>query len=294
MEVLAVWPPAFWALVIFLGLIVGSFLNVVAYRLPIMMELDWRRQCAELAEQPSLVPERARNQPFNLWRPRSACPHCGTPVAVRHNVPVLGYLWLKGRCASCGAAISARYPAIEAIVAVASVVVAYHFGPSWATVVALPFTWALIALAVIDIEHQLLPDSITLPLLWAGLILSVSGVVAGPPFVELRASVLGAAAGYMSLWSVYQLFKLVTGKEGMGFGDFKLLAALGAWLGWQALPLVIVLAAGVGALASAVLLIASRKTRETPVPFGPYLAGAGWIALLWGRDIADLYLRLFF
>jgi len=292
-EIFILWPPAFWVLVVFLGLVVGSFLNVVAYRLPIMMEIDWRRQCAELTEQPSGVPEHAREAPFNLWRPRSACPHCGAQVAAQHNVPVLGFLWLKGRCARCNAPISARYPIIEAAVAAASLIVAYHFGPTWQTVVALPFTWALVALAVIDLDHQLLPDSITLPLLWAGLLVSAFDIAGGPPFAALRASVIGAAGGYLCLWSVYQLFKLVTGKEGMGFGDFKLLAALGAWLGWQSLPLVIVLSAGVGAVASAILLLVSRKSRETPVPFGPYLAGAGWIALLWGQDLTDLYLQLF-
>jgi leader peptidase (prepilin peptidase) / N-methyltransferase len=293
-EIFVLWPPALWILVVFLGLVVGSFLNVLAYRLPIMMEIGWRRQCAELAEQPSAVPEHAKEQPFNLWAPRSACPACGARVAAYHNVPIVSFLWLKGRCARCGARISSRYPTIEAGAALASLIVAYHFGPTWQTAMALPFTWALIALTVIDVEHQLLPDSITLPLLWAGLLISALPFEDAPPFADLQSSVIGAAAGYLSLWSVYQLFKLVTGKEGMGYGDFKLLGALGAWLGWQSLALVIVLAAGVGAVASALLLIASRKSRETPVPFGPYLAGAGWLALLWGENITDLYLRLFF
>jgi leader peptidase (prepilin peptidase) / N-methyltransferase len=291
-ELFNVWPAALWIVALALGLVVGSFLNVVAFRLPIMMEFGWRQQCAELAEQPVAIPDHAKGQPFNLWHPRSACPSCGAAVAAHHNVPVLSFLWLRGRCASCGSRISRRYPVIEALTAIASLLVAYHFGPHWQTVVALPFTWTLIALTVIDIDHQLLPDSLTLPLLWAGLLVSLLPVEGAPLFADLHSSVIGAAAGYLALWSVYQLFKLLTGKEGMGYGDFKLLGALGAWLGWQSLSLVIMLSAGVGAVVGGVLLLLSHHSRETPIPFGPYLAGAGWIAMLWGEDITHLYTLL--
>jgi leader peptidase (prepilin peptidase)/N-methyltransferase len=289
-----VWPLALFVLTGLLGLVVGSFLNVVAYRLPIMIEIDWRQHCAELGEHPTIAPPHAEKAPFSLWRPRSACPSCGATIAAWHNIPILSYLALRGRCARCGAGISPRYPLIEAAAAALSLVVAYRFGASWQTVVALPFSWALLALAVIDIDHKLLPDSITMPLLWGGLLASLLPVAGSPLFADLRSSVLGASAGYLSLWGVYQLFKLVTGKEGMGYGDFKLLAALGAWLGWQLLPLVILLSAGVGAVTGSVMLFAGGKSRETPIPFGPYLAAAGWVALLWGRDLVTLYQRFLY
>jgi leader peptidase (prepilin peptidase)/N-methyltransferase len=276
---------------VLLGLLVGSFLNVVAYRLPLMMQRGWREQCAELAELPFDAPPLGRDGEFNLWGPRSACRHCGTPIAAWHNVPVVSYLWLKGRCARCGVAISRRYPLVEAGTAIASLAVAVHFGVSWQTLVALPFTWTLIALAAIDIDHQLLPDSLTLPLLWAGLLVSLLPVPGAPLFATLPDAVVGAMAGYLSLWSVYQLFRRITGKEGMGFGDFKLLAALGAWLGWQLLPLVIVLSACVGTVIGGLGLLLRGRSRETPIPFGPFLAAAGWIALLWGPDLNELWLR---
>jgi leader peptidase (prepilin peptidase)/N-methyltransferase len=283
------WPLALPVAALILGLLVGSFLNVVAYRLPIMLQLAWRAQCDEIAHEPpgTTVPV----GPFNLWGPRSACPQCGTPIAARHNVPVLSYLWLKGRCAHCRTAISKRYPLLEGFTAILSLIVALRFGFGWETALALPFTWALIALAAIDLEHQLLPDAITLPLLWVGIAVSLLPTPdAAPLFASLEASVLGAMAGYLCLWSVYQLFKLVTGKEGMGYGDFKLLAALGAWMGWQALPLIIIVSAGVGAIVGGLALAASGRSRATPIPFGPFLAAAGWIALLWGSELTGLYL----
>ena len=276
---------------VLLGLLVGSFLNVVAYRLPLMMQLAWRAQCAELADQAFEAPPHGRDGRFDLWGPRSGCCQCGTPIAARHNVPILSYLCLRGCCASCGAPISRRYPLIETGTALASLVVAIQFGASWQTLVALPFTWTLIALAAIDIDHQLLPDSLTLPLLWAGLLVSLLPVSGAPLFVPLPEAVIGAMAGYLSLWSVYQLFRWITGKEGMGYGDFKLLAALGAWLGWQLLPLVIVLSACAGAVVGGLGLLLRGRSRETPIPFGPFLAAAGWIALLWGGALNELWLR---
>jgi leader peptidase (prepilin peptidase)/N-methyltransferase len=295
-ELLVAWPFALLIVAGVLGLLVGSFLNVVAYRVPIMMELAWREQCADLAghepaddrtHEKGGDPEPDR--PFNLWWPPSACTSCGHRIAPWQNIPILSYLLLRGRCAHCAAPISKRYPIVEAAAAVLSLVVAYRFGATWQLAAALPFTWALLALALIDLDHKLLPDSITLPLLWAGLVLALFSVSDAPIFVDLRSSVIGAAGGYLAFWLVFQLFKLVTGKEGMGYGDFKLLAALGAWLGWQLLPLVILLSAGVGAVVGSLLLFASGKSRHTPIPFGPYLAAAGWIALLWGHDIVEWY-----
>ena len=276
------------------GLLIGSFLNVVIYRLPIMMERDWRRQCDELASEPSTVPEHAQDSRFDLYYPRSACPACGSEVAARDNIPVLSYLLLRGRCRHCGTSISVRYPIIEVTAALLAIVVAVVLGPTWQMLAAIGMSWALLALAIIDIDRFLLPDSITLPLLWAGILTSALWSGDGPRFVDLHSSVLGAALGYLSLWGVYQLFKLLTGKEGMGHGDFKLLAALGAWLGWQLLPLVILLSAGVGALIGGAQLILGRYTRQTPIPFGPYLAAAGWIALLWGERLNAWYLGRFF
>jgi len=291
-EIFEIWPVALFVATGLVGLIAGSFLNVVAYRIPIMMELMWRRQCADLQTQSFTSPPHAQGETFNLWWPGSACPNCGQPVAARHNVPVLSFLWLRGRCAGCGFRISTRYPVVEMLAAVLGLVVAYTFGPSWHTVAALLFTWTLLALALIDIDHQLLPDSMTLPLLWAGLLISAVPLDGIPLFTDLRSSVIGAAAGYATLWSVYQLFKLITGKEGMGYGDFKLIAALGAWLGWQSLPLVILLSAGVGAAVGIAMILIGGRSRHVPIPFGPYLAGAGWVALLWGDQLVRLYENL--
>jgi leader peptidase (prepilin peptidase)/N-methyltransferase len=292
-EIFEAWPLALFVLTAVVGLVAGSFLNVVAYRLPIMMELAWRAQAAELDTHAVPVPAHAKSERFDLSWPPSTCPHCGRRIAAIHNVPVLSFLALRGRCAGCGARISARYPLVEASAAILGVAVAYAFGPSWQTVAALGFTWSLLALTLIDLDYKLLPDSITLPLLWAGLVIAAVPLGGRPLFTDLHSSVIGAVAGYLSLWTVYQLFKLVTGKEGMGYGDFKLLAAIGAWLGWQKLPLVILTSAAVGSLVGVTLILAGGRSRHVPIPFGPYLAAAGWIALLWGEPLIRLYARLF-
>jgi leader peptidase (prepilin peptidase)/N-methyltransferase len=255
-----------------------------------MMERAWRAQCEELKSQPFTPPAHvADGKRFDLWWPPSTCPGCGHAIAAQHNVPVLGFLWLKGRCASCGAKISARYPLVEAFAALLGLATAFVFGPTWQTVAALGFAWTLLALTLIDLDHKLLPDSLTLPLLWAGLLVNVPGL-----FTTLQASVLGAAAGYLALWIVYKLFKLVTGKEGMGYGDFKLLAAIGAWLGWQLLPVVILLSAVVGSVVGIALIAFGGRSSQTAIPFGPYLAAAGFIALLWGERLVELYQAWFF
>jgi len=291
-DMFEVWPITLLLFVVLLGLIVGSFLNVVAYRLPIMMELAWRAQSAELDPNAVPVPAHARNGRFDLAWPPSTCPSCGQRIAAIHNVPVLSYLALRGRCAGCGYRISPRYPLVETAAAILGVAVAYAFGPTWQTVAALGFTWSLLALTLIDLDHKLLPDSITLPLLWAGVVIAAFPVGDKPLFTDLHSSVVGAVAGYLSLWTVYQLFKLITGKEGMGYGDFKLLAAIGAWLGWQKLPLVILLSAVVGSVVG-VALIAGGRSRHVPIPFGPYLAAAGWVALVFGERLIRLYADLF-
>ncbi len=276
----------FIAVAALLGLLVGSFLNVVIHRLPVMMERDWRRQCAELH---GTAP--ADEAPYDLLRPASACPHCGAPIRPWQNIPVLSYLALGGRCARCKARISPRYPLVEAATALLSAVVAWQLGATPAAAGALLVTWTLVALAVIDLDHQLLPDSLTLPLLWAGLAFHLWQGPAGDAFANLGDGVAGAIAGYLSLWSVYHAFRLATGKEGMGYGDFKLFAALGAWLGWQMLPLIILLAAVTGTIVGVALIVARRHGRDRPMPFGPYLAAAGFIALLWGRELMDAWLQ---
>ena len=265
-----------------LGLLVGSFLNVVIHRLPKMMENEWRNQCAELHGDAPI-----ENEPFSLIRPRSRCPSCGHPISALENIPILSWLWLRGRCSDCHAPISPRYPIVEAVTGLCSAAAAAYFGYGWMLLGALLLIWSLIALTFIDADTQLLPDSITLPLLWMGLCFNLFGV-----FADLSSAVLGAMVGYLSLWSVYWAFKLVTGKEGMGYGDFKLLAALGAWLGWQMLPLIILLSSLVGAAVGIVLIILARQGRHVPIPFGPYLAAAGLIALIWGKDLTQMYLRL--
>jgi leader peptidase (prepilin peptidase)/N-methyltransferase len=258
------------------GLAIGSFLNVVIYRLPKMMEAEWQAQCAELAgRDPEPAPR------FNLLVPGSHCPACKTPLRVRDNVPLVSYFASGGRCAHCGAAVSSRYPIVEAITAVLSAGVAWHFGFGLAGLAALAFTFVLIALTFIDADTTLLPDSLTLPLLWAGLLLNTGGT-----FAPLSEAVIGAAAGYLILWTIYWLFKLATGKEGMGYGDFKLLAALGAWFGWKMLLPILLLSSVVGATVGIILLVLARRGRDIPIPFGPYLAAAGFIALLYGQDIA--------
>lgn len=285
MSVLAVLhavPAAFVLVCLLVGLMVGSFLNVVIYRLPKMMERGWLQQCAELRGE---VVEPA--PAFNLAVPRSACPVCNHAISAWENIPVLSYLYLEGKCKGCGVAISLRYPIIEAVSALLSAYAAWHFGFGPAAIAALFLVWALIALTMIDFDTQLLPDDITLPLLWAGLICNVFGV-----FTSLPNAVLGAAFGYLALWSVYWLFKFATGKEGMGYGDFKLLAALGAWMGWQMLPLIILSSSVVGAVVGIVLMVALQRGREIPIPFGPYLAGGGLIALFWGENLNSAYLHL--
>jgi leader peptidase (prepilin peptidase)/N-methyltransferase len=293
-EIFAIWPATLFVVCGLVGLVVGSFLNVVAYRVPIMMERAWRRQLTELEAEPFTPPPHASGPRFDLWWPPSTCPKCGTPIAARHNVPILSYLWLRGRCAACAAPVSKRYPVIEGAVALSSLVVAWVFGPTWQTVAALFFTWALISLALIDFDTKLLPDSLTLPLMWAGLILSLIPFDGMPLFTDVRSSLIGAVAGYLSLWTVYQLFKLITGKEGMGYGDFKLLAALGAWLGWQMLPVVILLSAAVGSIVGIGLIVLGGRSRQATIPFGPYLVAAGWVALLAGHDLVAWYERLLY
>lgn len=265
-----------------LGLIVGSFLNVVIHRLPKMMEREWHAQCAELNGQtPPPAPT------YNLIVPRSACPHCDHAIGALENIPLVSYLFLRGKCAGCGARISPRYPSVEALSGLLSAYAAWHFGFGLAGMAALFFVWALIALTFIDFDTQLLPDSITLPLLWLGLILNLNGAL-----TTLPNALIGAVAGYLVLWSVYWLFKLATGKEGMGFGDFKLLAAIGAWLGWTMLPLVILLSSLVGAVVGIALILLTKHGRNIPIPFGPYLAGGGLIALFWGQALTQSYLQL--
>ncbi len=274
--------PGLWVTVVFVfGLLIGSFLNVVILRLPRRLEYEWRRQHPD----PGTQGELALEPPPDLVFARSRCPHCGHRIKALENVPLLSYLLLKGKCSACGGAISAQYPLVEGLTALASALIAWHFGPTVAGAGALVLTWALIALSVIDLREQLLPDAITLPLLWLGLLLNSAHVYADP-----ASAIVGAAAGYATLWCVYQGFRLATGKEGMGYGDFKLLALFGAWLGWQSLPLVILLSSLVGALVGIGLIVFGGRDRNVPIPFGPYLAAAGWIALLWGDPIIGAYL----
>jgi leader peptidase (prepilin peptidase)/N-methyltransferase len=264
------------------GLVVGSFLNVVIYRLPLMMESRWRRDCCELLE----VEKEAQNEPpMSLATPNSHCPHCKAAVEPWQNIPVISYLILAGKCGNCGVGISIRYPIVEFVTALMTVALASQYDASLALLGAMLFTWALIALTMIDVDHQLLPDDITLPLLWLGILFSLLGAS-----ISLQDAIVGAMLGYLSLWSVYWLFKLATGKEGMGYGDFKLLAALGAWLGWQSIPLIILLSSLVGAICGIALMIATRRGKDIPIPFGPYLAMAGWISLMWGDTIMAQYL----
>jgi leader peptidase (prepilin peptidase)/N-methyltransferase len=280
----------FIAVVFAFALIIGSFLNVVIYRLPIMMEREWRDQCDELskASPEHEVPEGR----FDLIVPRSRCPSCGEMIAAWQNIPVISYLLLSGKCAHCRVSISARYPLVEMLTAVLAAICAWRFGFGWEGVMAILLTLTLVPISMIDADTQLIPDSIVLPLMWIGLLMSLFHPMAGSEtlFIPPRDAIVGAVAGYLSLWTVYQLFKLVTGKEGMGYGDFKLLAALGAWLGWQQLPQIILLSAVVGALVGIGLMVFRKHERSVPIPFGPYLAAAGWITLLWGDAIRNAYL----
>lgn len=273
---------------VLLGLAIGSFLNVVIHRLPKMMERQWRAECAELNSPVGQVPDSPSEERYNLFVPRSSCPGCAQPITALQNIPVFSYVMLGGKCANCKTRISPRYPFVEVVSSVLAGYAAWRFGATLAGAGAMLFVFAMIALTFIDLDTFYLPDDITLPLLWAGLLLNVTGT-----FVDLPSAVIGAACGYLALWSVFWLFKLVTGKEGMGYGDFKLLAAIGAWLGWQVLPLVILLSASVGAVIGIGLMIFARHGRETPIPFGPYLAIAGVIALFHGAAINRSYLNLF-
>ena len=284
LSILQAYPVATVALVIVIGLLVGSFLNVVIYRLPVMMEREWKSECKLILDPDS--PDEEPAEPFNLAFPNSHCPNCDAPIRAWQNIPVISYVLLRGQCANCKVSISARYPIIEAVTALMSAIIVWQLGASLEMLAALFFTWSLIALTMIDADHKLLPDQITLPLLWAGLLLNSFSL-----FVPLYDAVWGAIGGYLSLWSVYWLFKILTGKDGMGYGDFKLLAALGAWLGWQSLLVIILLSSLVGAIVGSIILLANKQGRNTAIPFGPYLAAAGWIAFLWGDQIIDAYLR---
>jgi len=275
-------PTFFASCMTILGLMVGSFLNVVIYRLPEMMKRSWLQQCAE--RQGEAV---KASPPFNLFTPRSTCIHCGHKITAWENIPIISYLILRGRCSKCHARISPRYPIVEALTALVSGFVAWHYGFGFVAIAALIFVWALIALAVIDLNTQFLPDDITLPLLWIGLLININ-----QGFTDIQSAVIGAIAGYLSLWSIYWCFKLITGKEGMGYGDFKLLAAIGAWLGWKMLPVVILLSSLVGASVGIGLILAAKLHRNIPIPFGPYLVGGAVIALFWGKELIHTYLGL--
>lgn len=281
-DFLASSPLAFVLSALIIGLLVGSFLNVLIYRLPIMMERDWQAQSREMLK----LPAEPESETFNLILPHSRCPHCAHQIRPWENLPVLSYLFLGGKCSSCKAPISKRYPLVELTCGLLSGYIAWHFGFGWPAAAMLVLSWGLLAMSLIDADHQLLPDDLVLPLLWMGLIVNSFGL-----FTNLSDALWGAVAGYLILWSVYWLFKLITGKEGMGHGDFKLLAMLGAWGGWQILPLTILLSSLVGAILGLIMLRMRNVETSTPIPFGPYLAIAGWIALLWGGQITDSYLQ---
>ena len=281
-------PAIFVAVAFAFALMIGSFLNVVIYRLPIMMQREWRDQCEEL--QDTLPADLPKGQ-FNLVVPRSRCPACGKTIKAWQNIPVLSYLLLGAQCSNCRKSISVRYPLVEMLTAVLAAMCAWHFGFGWEALMAIGLTCALVSISLIDVDHQIIPDSIVLPLMWVGLIMSLFHPLAAAEtlFVAPRDAIIGALAGYLSLWSVYQLFKLVTGKEGMGYGDFKLLAALGAWLGWQTLHIIILMSAVVGAVIGIAMILLRGRDRQLPIPFGPYLAAAGWITMLYGEAIWNAY-----
>ena len=286
------YPLALLVFTLALGLIIGSFLNVVIYRLPVMMQREWTQQCyefLELKDDKANKNETDKFSKFNLAQPGSHCPNCNHEITALENIPVLSYLIQAGKCKNCKAPISRRYPIIESATGIFTVLIAYQFGFTWLTLVALVLTWSLIVLTMIDYDHQLLPDDITLPLLWLGLIINYFGLI-----TTLEAAFLGSVAGYLILWLVYWLFKLFTGKESMGYGDFKLLAALGAWMGWQALPQIILLSSLIGALIGITLVIIKGRDKNIPIPFGPYLAGAGFVSLLWSNELNQLYSAIFF
>lgn len=282
-------PPSYWvALIAILGLLIGSFLNVVIARLPIMLMRQWQQDCQSL---PDNLPKHQAlehlDTPFNLSKPNSHCPHCTAPIKAWQNIPVISFIWLKGRCRTCQKPIGLRYPLVEVSAALLGLLVAWHFPLGLPLFAMLIFSWTLLALSLIDYDHQLLPDQLTLPLLWLGLLMNLNAT-----FTPLDNAVLGAVLGYLSLWSVYWLFKLITGKEGMGYGDFKLLAALGAWLGMDMLLLIILLSSAVGASVGIALVLLQKQDSQKPIPFGPYLAAAGFLAALWGQDILTFYWSL--
>ena len=285
-EVYAYSPTSIWVGVVVLGLLVGSFLNVVILRLPRKMHIDFRRQAEEYLQDENTPKPENGDAKFGLAFPNSHCPLCKAPLKPWHNIPVLSYLFLKGQCAKCGVKISLRYPLIECCAALLAALAFWQFGPTSAGALSLILVWSLISLTMIDIDHHLLPDDITLPLMWLGVLANVFEI-----YTSLESSIIGAMAGYLSLWSVYWLFKLATGKEGMGFGDFKLLAALGAWMGWQYLPLIIILSSLVGAIIGIAGIVLMGKNKSKPIPFGPYLAIAGLIALIWGEPLLNEYLQ---
>lgn len=286
MDILNFWAnnlAVFAVCVGFVGLLIGSFLNVVIYRLPKMLMRDWRMQAREVLD----LPEQADAEPFNLILPNSSCPHCGHEIKPWENIPLVSWLLLRGKCSGCKEAISIRYPLVELACGLFSAVIAWQFGVSWEALAMLVLTWGLLSMSLIDADHQILPDVIVLPLLWLGLILNSFGF-----FTSLSDALWGAVIGYMSLWSIFWLFKLITGKEGMGYGDFKLLALIGAWGGWQVLPLTILLSSVLGAVIGIIILRLQRNGYNKPIPFGPYLAAAGWLALIWGEQITSRYLHI--
>lgn len=288
-DIYAATPTTVWVGVVVLGLLVGSFLNVVIYRLPVMMQNAWQKECDEYLVQQGKSPAKKSSPApvFNLAYPNSRCPKCNSAIQPWQNIPIISYLLLKGACANCKTKISVRYPIIEGVTALLGALVFWHFGASHQAMLGLLFVWALISLTMIDVDHYLLPDAITLPLMWLGILANIFST-----YTSLESSVIGAMAGYLSLWSVYWVFKLVTGKEGMGFGDFKLLAALGAWMGWQYLPMIILLSSLVGALLGIGAILLLGRDKAKPLPFGPYLAVAGFIAFIWGEPLLSQYLQM--
>ena len=281
-ETLSSSPVFYYCCVVFFGLVFGSFFNVIIYRLPKMMKADWNQQCQELLE----IEPGPQTAELSLSKPRSRCPSCQAPIKAVDNVPVVSFLMLRGRCRHCDARIAWRYPLVEVLTAAMFVCVAWWFGFTYQALAGFVLTGLLVPLVFIDMDEQLLPDSLTLAGTWTGLLFNAFGVL-----TDLQSAVFGAVAGYLSLWSVYWAFKLLTGKEGMGYGDFKLAAMLGAWLGWQMLPLIILLSASVGAVFGVIILALGDKARDTPIPFGPYLCMAGWVALLAGPEITSAYLQ---
>ena len=265
-----------------IGAFIGSFLNVVIHRIPVMLERQWKSECQELLNPETDTPSLPK---YNLSVPRSHCPACNHQVKVIENIPIISYLFLRGKCSNCGIKISPQYPFVELLTAILTTFIMLKFGFSIQALGGVIFTWFLIALSGIDIKTQLLPDDLTFPFLWLGIIFNLFTT-----YTDLTSSVLGAIFGYLTLWSVFHLFKLITGKEGMGYGDFKLLAALGAWLGWQSLPLILLFSSAVGAVIGIFMIVSKLQERSQPIPFGPYLAVAGWIAMLYGNQLISLYL----